>query len=61
MKEAVVAAIVSAINAYIEQEEQARIIPSKVTPYPEISPWRFFGRQELMRARTRWHVRRTNR
>jgi hypothetical protein len=61
MNKAIVAAISSAINAYIEQEEQARTIPAKVSPYPEINSWRLFGRQELMRARTRWQVRRTNR
>ena len=61
MKETVVAAIVGAINAYIQQEEQAKTIPSKVMLYPEISPWRLFGRQELMRARTHWQVRRANR
>jgi len=60
MKEIVVAAIAGAINAYIQQEEQDKAIPSKVTLYPEVSPWRVFGRQELMRARTHWHVRRTN-
>ena len=61
MKGSKVAAIVGAINAYIQQEEQAKMIPSKATLYPEISPWRLFGRQELMRTRTHWHVRRANR
>ncbi len=61
MNKAVIAAIVGAINACIEQEERAQALPPKVTPYPEISSWRLFGRQELMRARTRWQVRRTNR
>jgi len=61
MNKAVVAAITGAINAYMEQEVQAKAVPSRVTPYPETSPWRLFGRQELMRARTLWHIRRTNR
>jgi hypothetical protein len=61
MKKATIAAIVGAINAYIEQEERAKAVPSKVVPYPEISLWQLFGRQELMRARTRWRVRRDNR
>ncbi len=61
MNRAVVAAIAVAINAYMEQEGQAKAEPSRVTSYPETSPWRLFGRQELMRARTLWHVRRANR
>ncbi|MBM4446533.1 MAG: hypothetical protein FJ023_04165 [Chloroflexi bacterium] len=61
MNKAVTAAIAGAINAYMEQEEQAKAVPSRVTPYSETSPWRLFGRQELMRARTRWRVRRVNR
>jgi hypothetical protein len=61
MKKTEVAAIAGAINAYIQQEEQSKAVPYKVTPYPETSPWRVFGRQELMRARIRWQVRRANR
>lgn len=63
MKRSLVAAIVAAINAYIEQEEQARLLsqPTRVIPYIEINPWRLFGRQELMRARTRWHIRKVSR
>ena len=61
MDKAVVAAIAGAINSYIEQEEQYKAMPPKVMPYPEISAWRLFGRQELMRARTRWQVRRNKR
>jgi hypothetical protein len=61
MKKATIAAAVGAINAYIEQEEQAKAVPSKVMPYHESSSWRLFGRQELMRARIRWQVRRNKR
>ncbi|MCX6008973.1 MAG: hypothetical protein NTW48_02845 [Chloroflexi bacterium] len=61
MKKATMAAIIGAINVYIEQEEQAKAVSSKVMPYPESSSWRLFGRQELMRARTRWRVKRDNR
>ena len=61
MNKDVLAAITAAINAYIQQEEQVRTTPSKVALYPEISPWQLFGRQELLRARTNWHVRRVNR
>jgi hypothetical protein len=60
MNKAVTAAIAGAINAYMEQEGQARALFARVMPYPEISSWRHFGRQELMRARTRWQVRRHN-
>ena len=60
MKENVVAAIMGAVNAYIQQEEQAKTtLPAM--PYPEISPWQLFGRQEMMRVRTRWQVKRTSR
>ncbi len=66
MHKTVVAAILGAINAYMEQEGQgqgqAQAVPSiiTVTPYPETSTWRLFGRQELMRARTNWQARRHN-
>jgi len=61
MNKAVTAAIAVAINTYIEQEGQAKAVPSRVTPYYETNQWRLFGRQELMRARARWRVRRANR
>jgi hypothetical protein len=62
MKETVVAAIMGAVNAYLQQEEQTRgAMPAKAMLYPETSAWRVFGRQELMRARTNWHVKRANR
>jgi hypothetical protein len=61
MNKSVLAAITVAINSYIEQEEQPRALPPKVAVGPEISFWRLFGRQELMRPRTRWQVRRNKR
>jgi hypothetical protein len=61
MNKAVTAAIAVAINAYIEQEEQAKALISRAVPCPEISAWRIFGRQELMRARTHLQARRRNR
>lgn len=57
MNKAKLVAIVGAINAYIQQEEQAEAPPFKFIP--EINPWRLYGRQELMRVRTHWQVRRT--
>jgi len=61
MNKTVVAAITGAINAYMEQEGQAKAVPARMVPYPATSPWRLFGRQELMRARTNWHIKRANR
>ncbi|MBM3166742.1 MAG: hypothetical protein FJZ83_05155 [Chloroflexi bacterium] len=58
MKETVVAAITAAITTYMQQEEQARAIaPVTIPPHPQMSNWRIYGLQELMRARTRWQVR----
>jgi len=59
MNKAVIAAISGAINAYMEQEEQAKALPVRV--YPETSQWRLFGRQELIRARALWRTRKANR
>jgi len=70
MNKTVLAAILGAINAYMEQQGQgqgqgqgqAQAVPSTitVTPYPVTSPWRLFGRQELVRARTNWQAKRRN-
>jgi hypothetical protein len=61
MNKAVLAAISAAINAYIEQEGQAKAVPSKAVTYLEIRSRRPFGRQELVGARARWRVRGDNR
>jgi hypothetical protein len=61
MKPTVVAAITTAIDAYMQQEEQARQIVSVAPPRHAMSNWRIFGLQELMRPRTRWQVKRINR
>ena len=61
MNKAVLAAISAAINAYIEQEGQARAVASKAAPYPEIRSWRLFGRQKLLGARARRWARGNNR
>jgi hypothetical protein len=60
MKETVVAAIMGAVNTYLQQEDQARGALPKAMLYPEPSAWRIFGRQELMRARTDWRIKRAN-
>ena len=61
MNKAVLAAISAAINAYIEQEGQAKAVPSKAVTYLEIRSRRPFGRQELVGARACWWVRGYNR
>jgi len=52
MNKALLAAILAAINAYMEQEGQVKAVPSKA-PYIEIRSLRPFGRQELVGARAR--------
>ncbi len=49
-----VAAITAAITTYLEHESLAKIPPPQYQPAFEISPWRLFGRQELMRTRSQW-------
>jgi hypothetical protein len=61
MNKAVLAAIVAAVNVYMEQEGQAKAAPSKAVTYFEIRSRRPFGHQELVGARTRWQVREYNR
>lgn len=53
-KTGVVAAITAAVTAYLEQEQQAKVAITRPKPVFEISLWRLFGRQELMRARIQW-------
>jgi hypothetical protein len=53
MNKAVLAAISAAINAYIEQEGQARAVTSKAATPLEIRSWRPFGRQKVLGARAR--------
>ncbi len=61
MNKAVLAAISAAINAYIEQEGQAKAVPSKAVSYLGVRSRRPFRRQELIGARARGWVRRDNR
>ena len=51
MKDNMKAAIVAAVNAYMQEEVKEEAPPS-VVPIPMFSPWRVFGLQELMRTRT---------
>ena len=51
----VIAAITAAVTAYLEQEQQAKIAIPYYQPVFEVSQWRLFGRQELIRTRLHWH------
>jgi hypothetical protein len=53
MNKAVLAAISAAINAYIEQEGQAKAVTSKAVTSLEIRSRRPLGRQEVLGARAR--------
>jgi len=61
MNKSVLAAISAAINAYIEQEGQAKAVTSKAAPYSETRSRRFFGRTKLLGARARRWARGNNR
>ena len=50
MKENVTAAVVAAVNAYMEEE--VKETPTGVMPTFILSPWKVFGLHELMRRRT---------
>jgi hypothetical protein len=69
MDDEVMAAVVTAINAYIH-EEAAEIEAAEEEELNEnnndisrsdISPWRLFGRQRGVITRTNWRVSKTNR
>ena len=57
-KKRVMAAITTAIVAYIEEEEKA-LRPAMVerSPVPGLSLWHASGREEIMRMRTLWQRR----
>jgi hypothetical protein len=57
-KEGVVAAIMAAVTAYLEEEEGARLaLAAEPRPRAAISLWRVFGRREAMRPRGSWRRR----
>jgi hypothetical protein len=57
-KEGVVAAIMAAVTAYLEEEEGARLaLAGEPRPRAAISLWRVFGRREAMRPRGSWRRR----
>ncbi len=55
-----IAAIMSAVNAYIEEEQVAQealaSLP-QLKPSPVMSMWRVSGREEMMRMRQLWQRR----
>jgi hypothetical protein len=66
MEEDLMAAIVTAINVYVQDEE----IEKEYIEYtndiprsdnPDISPWRMFGRQRGVISRTTWRVNKVHR
>lgn len=56
-KREVMAAIMAAVNAYLEEEERARLVVAEARPHAPISLWRVFGRREAMRPRAAWRRR----
>ena len=54
----VVAAVLAAVNAYMEEEQAAReaVVPHR-RPAPVLSLWHVSGREEMMRMRQLWQRR----
>jgi hypothetical protein len=66
MEEDLMAAIIAAINAYVQEEEIEKeyIEFNNDVPRsdnPDISPWRMFGRQRGVISRTTWRVNKVHR
>jgi len=61
MKESVLVAIMGAVSTYIQQEEVTKAFAALTPPHAQMSPWRLFGHQELMRTRTNWRTKRPSR
>ena len=56
MKKELAAAIIGAVNAYIQQEEVNNAFANMYVPRAEISSWRLFKQQEMMRARSNFRI-----
>jgi len=52
----VLAAVMAAVNAYLE-EESARMSERLQRPVPVVNIWPILGREEIMRMRTLWQRR----
>jgi hypothetical protein len=57
-KGGVVAAMMAAVTAYLEEEERARLAATpEPRPLAPISLWRVFGRRQAMRQPATWRWR----
>jgi hypothetical protein len=57
-KRRVAAAIIAAVNAYLEEEESVRLAAApQARPLAPISRWRAFGRWRAMRPQAAWRRR----
>ena len=57
-KRGVVAAVMAAVTAYLEEEERARLAAApEPRPLAPISLWRVFGRRQAMRQPASWRRR----
>lgn len=66
MEEDLMAAIIAAINVYVQEEEIAKEYIEYTNDAPrsdnsDISPWRMFGRQRGIISRTTWRVNKGHR
>ena len=61
MEKNLIAAITGAVSTYIQQEEVTKAFAALTPPHAQMSPWRLFGHQELMRTRTNWRTKRPSR
>ena len=60
MKKELAAAIIGAVNAYVQQEEINNAFANIYVPSTEMGSWRIFKQQELMRARNSFKIKRSN-
>jgi len=60
MNKALIVAITGAVSAHIQQEEIAKAYAAITVPHAQMNPWRLFGHQELVRARTNWQIKKSH-
>jgi len=53
MDRKLIAAIMGAVSAHIEIEQQPLPVTPRVKPQPKVSRWKIARRQELMKAKRR--------